>query len=52
MWFDVQFMDLEEQQGFAQDEFAALDVRGVEERATEAAEGKGENTQDFVKDNK
>jgi hypothetical protein len=45
-------MDLEEQQGFTQDKFAALDVSEVEEQATEVAEEKEENTQDFGKDNK
>jgi hypothetical protein len=30
-WFDVRFMDFEERQSFAQDKFAALDVRAVEE---------------------
>jgi hypothetical protein len=44
-------MDFEERQSFAQDEFAALDVRAVEERTNEAAEGKEENTEDFGKDN-
>jgi hypothetical protein len=29
--FDVRFMDFEERQSFAQDEFAALDVGAVEE---------------------
>jgi hypothetical protein len=51
MRFDVRFMDLEERQGFTQDEFAALDVREVEERVTEATEERGENPQDFVEDN-
>jgi hypothetical protein len=44
-------MDFKEQQSFAQDEFAALDVRAVEERTTEAVEEKEENTVDFGKDN-
>jgi hypothetical protein len=37
-------MDFEERQSFTQDEFAALDVRAVEEQTNEAAEGKEENT--------
>jgi hypothetical protein len=44
-------MDFEERQSFAQDKFAALDLRAVEERANKAAEGKEENTEDFGEDN-
>jgi hypothetical protein len=33
-------MDFEERQSFAQDEFTALDVRAVEERANEAGKGR------------
>jgi hypothetical protein len=50
-WFDVQFMDFEERQSFAQDKFAALDVRAVEEQANEAGEGKEESKEDFGEDN-
>jgi hypothetical protein len=49
--FDVRFMDFEERQSFAQDAFAALDVRAVEQRASEAAEEKEENEEDFGEDN-
>jgi hypothetical protein len=45
-------MDFEEQQSFAQDAFAALDVRAVEQRASEAAEEKEENEENFGEDNK
>jgi hypothetical protein len=41
-------MDLEERQGFAQEEFVALDVREVEDRADEIVEGVNE---DFGQDN-
>jgi hypothetical protein len=44
-------MDFEERQSFAQDAFAALDVRAVEQRASEAAEEKEENEEDFGEDN-
>jgi hypothetical protein len=44
-------MDFEERQSFAQDAFAALDVRAVEERASKAGEEKEENKEDFGKDN-
>jgi hypothetical protein len=44
-------MDFEERQRFAQDEFAALDVRAVEERATKTVEEKEEDTGDFGEDN-
>jgi hypothetical protein len=44
-------MDLEERQGFAQDELVALDMREAEKRAGEASEEKEEEVEDFGKDN-
>jgi Retrotransposon gag protein/Zinc knuckle len=46
--FDVRYMDLEERQGFAQEEFVALDVMETKEREDEATI---EEQEDFGKDN-
>ena len=46
--FDVQYMDLKERQGFAQEEFVVLDVRDMMEQGEEAQE---EVKEDFGPDN-
>jgi hypothetical protein len=47
--FDVRYMDLDERQAFAQDEFAALDASEAEEKSPEVIVG--DTKQDFGLDN-
>jgi hypothetical protein len=43
MCFNVQFMDLEERQGFTHEEFMALDICETEEHKWEEVEEKAED---------
>ena len=49
--FDVHYMDLEERQGFTQEEFVALNVMETVEQA-ETVKQIVEEAQDFFQDNK